>query len=205
MFFTDRYDAARKLLPYLEKFRNKNAVILAVPRGGVPLGVFLARALNLPFDLVLTKKIGHPVNKEYAIGAVSLEGVVLDEGQDVPSSYIEEEIKRIRKKLQERDRMFMGQRKHESLSGKTIIVVDDGIATGYTLLATMALLRKNNPAAIVVAVPVAPPSSVPKVKRLADELICLFTPADFNGVGQYYEDFSEVTDEEVLKLLKEVS
>ncbi len=205
MFFLNRFDAARKLLPHLEKFRNKNAVILAIPRGGVPLGVFLAKALNLPFDLVLTKKIGHPVNREYAIGAVSLEGVILDEGQDVPASYIEEEIKRIRKRLQERDKLFMGHRKHETLGGRIIIVVDDGIATGYTLMATMALLRKNNPASIVVAVPVAPPSGVPKIKRLADELICLFTPGDFNGVGQYYEDFSEVTDEEVLKLLKEVA
>lgn len=203
MFFKNRYDAAKALLPHLQNYRNKNAVILAVPRGGVPLGIYLAEELNLPFDIVLTKKIGHPSNKEYAIGAISLEGMTVEPRLDVPNEYIKEESARILKKLQERYALFMPNLKPVNLAGKTIIVVDDGIATGFTLMATISLLRKKKPAAMVVAVPVAPASTANKIKKLVDHFICLHTPVEFGGVGQFYEDFSEVTDQEVINLIRQ--
>lgn len=206
MFFENRKSAAVALIPHLEKFRNEQVIVLAIPRGGVPVGYEIARHFGWPLELVLTKKIGHPMNPEYAIGAVNLDGVLLDPAHsDVPASYIESETKRIRQQLRERARKFSGTRKPAELEGKTLILVDDGIATGFTVLASIALLRKTHPARVVVAVPVAPPSVVRKLDKTADEVIILTTPDDFFGVGQYYSDFTEVTDEDVAGYMKEAT
>ena len=204
MYFFDRIDAAEQLVPLLEKYKNQDCVVLAVPRGGVPMGYHIAQKLGFPLDLLMTKKIGHPNNPEYAIGAVSLEGTLRDEEQDVSEDYIQYETQRIRKQLQDRYQRFMPDKKPLDLTHKIVIVVDDGIATGYTILAAIELLRKKKPAKIVVAVPVAPPDSANKVRKQVDDFICLHTPVSFYGVGRFYENFEEVTDDKVIQLLKQM-
>src|SRR5256885_3235233 len=145
MFFVDRYDAAMQLAQRLEKYKNQDGVILAVPRGGVPIGYYLAKHLNFTLDLLMTKKLGHPSNEEYAIGAVGLEDSIIEETDNIPAEYLEKETARIREQLKERYRKFMDRNEPVDLKGKTVIVVDDGIATGRTILATLKMLRSKHP------------------------------------------------------------
>lgn len=203
MIYKDREDAAFALIPKLEEYRNKDCVVMAIPRGAVPLGYVIARHFGFPMELLLTKKIGHPNNREYAIGAVSLETELIDENSGVPDSYLQEEISRIRQSLRERRDKFMGNRLPVDIKDKIVIIIDDGIATGHTMLASIALLRSKHPKKIVVAVPVAAPETAGKIKKLADEFICPYFPEEFYGVGAFYEDFSEVTDDDVLKFLEQ--
>ncbi len=201
MQFENRYDAAKKLAARLEKYRKQPGVIFAVPRGGVPIGYYLASHFNFPLELLLTKKIGHPLNPELAIGAVSLESEVIDPRHDVPREYIDREIRRIRKTLRERYHVFMGDKEPADVTGKTVILIDDGIATGNTMMASIELLRNRNPGKIVVATPVAPPETAGRISEMVDDFVCLYTPEYFMGVGEFYNDFSQVTDEEVIELL----
>jgi predicted phosphoribosyltransferase len=202
MFFRDRYDAARQLLPYLNDYRGRNGVILAIPRGGVPIGAFLARDLHFPLDLLMTKKIGHPYNPEYAIGAVGLEDSVIDiRHNGIPEGYIEAETRRIRQELAATYRRFEGSRKPVDIRDRIAIVVDDGIATGRTIQATLTMLRRRRPRRLVVAVPVASPRAVMRIQEAVDNLYCIHTPLAFRGVGQFYADFSPVEDEEVIRLV----
>jgi putative phosphoribosyl transferase len=205
MLFKNRYDAALRLIPYLEKYRNKPGIVFAVPRGGVPIGYHIAKNYNLPLEILLAKKIGHPWNEELAIGAVSLEDHIIDERHNIPQSYIEKEIAKIRESLKERYKQFMGDRKPAEIEGKIVIVVDDGVATGNTLFSAIRMIRRRHPKKIVVAVPVAPVETADKLKKEVDDFICLYTFENFGGVGLYYSDFSQVTDEEVIQLLKEVN
>ena len=205
MFFLDRYDAAKQLVPLLKKYTNEEGVILAVPRGGVPIGYYLAKHFAFPLDLLMTKKIGHPANEEFAIGAVGIEDSVVDKFYSVPDYYIEHEINRIRKSLVERYKKFMGDREPVDLKNKIVIVVDDGIATGKTILATLKLLRSRHPKKLVVAVPVASAEAADLISKEVDEFIAVYMPEPFYGVGRFYHDFSEVTDEDVIELLKELN
>jgi predicted phosphoribosyltransferase len=176
---------------------------LAVPRGGVPLGNCIAKKFKFPMELLLTKKIGHPMNEELAIGAVGLDTYMVDYNYEVPDTYIESQIIKIRQSLLERHKKFMMGREQVDLEDKIAIIVDDGIATGNTLMTAIKMVKKKNPAKIVIAVPVAPPETANKLEKEVDDFICLFTPNDFYGVGQYYDEFSEVTDDEVVSLLNE--
>jgi len=196
--FRDRIEAGILLAEKLKKYKNDKGIVLAVPRGGVPVAYAVARELNLPIELILTKKIGHPGNKEYAIGAASLSDYFIVPHEEVSDEYIQEELKKIRSRLKEMHRKFMGDKEPESLEGKTIIVIDDGIATGNTLLGTVNVLRKSKPGKIVIAVPVASESAVEKLTTEVDEVIAILIPEFFYGVGAFYEDFSQVTDEEVM-------
>ena len=173
MYFNDRYDAAMQLAPLLEKYKNEKGVILAVPRGGGPIGDYLAKYLAFPLDLLMTKKLGHPGNEEFAIGAVSLEGSVVEETMGVPEQYIREETRRIREQLKERYIKFMGNKEPVDIKGKIIIVVDDGVATGRTILSTIKILRNKEPRKIVVAVPVASEEAADRIKEVVDDFICL--------------------------------
>lgn len=204
--FKNRYDAAMKLAAKLEKYRGKDGIVLAVPRGGVPIGYIVAKELGLPMEIILSKKIGHPYNPEFAIGSVTLHGAVIDDNvMDVSMDYIHRESDRILHILKEKFKLYTGGQKPAALENKTVILVDDGVATGNTIKASIHAIRKNNPKEIIVAIPVAPPETARKLRELSDELICLHTPQDFYGVGQFYDDFSQVSDEEVIQHLKEIN
>lgn len=201
--YTNRIEAATVLAERLKPYAGKEGVVLAVPRGGVPLGCLVARTLGMPLELLMTKKIGHPMNPEYAIGAVSLTDQMIVPHEDVGQDYIERETRWIRKKLQDNYRKFMGDRRPVPLKGKILIIIDDGMATGNTLLSTIHMLRKEEPDKIVVAVPVAPHTAVEKIRPLVDDLIVPLVPLNFYGVGGFYEDFQQVSDDEVIRLLQE--
>jgi len=196
--FTDRIEAGILLAAKLKKYKDEPGIILAVPRGGVPVAYAVATELDFPVEVVLTKKIGHPMNKEYAIGAASLTDYFVEPHENVSDAYIQQELIRIRKRLREMYAKFMGEEKPASLEGKTVIVIDDVIATGNTILSTIQVLRKSNPGKIIIAVPVAAQSAVNKISRIADEVITVITPHIFHGVGAFYKDFGQVSDEEVI-------
>lgn len=203
--FEDRTDAGIQLSQALIQFKEEDVVVLAIPRGGLPLGSIVAKKLQAPLDVVLTKKIGHPYHREYAIGAVSLENMILSNAVGVTKNYIEEETQRIRQKLRKRQNQYYKNRMPERLKNKTVIIVDDGIATGNTILVTVELVKKQQPKKIVVAIPVAPKSAIKKLRSSGnvDEVICLLTPFNFKAVGQFYIEFHEVSDEEAIQLLEE--
>lgn len=201
----DRIEAGLLLSEKLKKYQNSNTVILAVRRGGVPVGYIVAKSLHLPLDIVLSKKIGHPNNKEFAIGAVSLESKIIDEHPGVSDEYIDKEIIRLRKLIQGKYEFYMGNREPLDVKDKNVIVIDDGIATGNTLLASINMLRKRNPAKIIVAVPVLPYDTVSIFEKNTDEFVYLIASKYFRGVGGFYEDFNQVEDEEVIRLLREAN
>jgi putative phosphoribosyl transferase len=196
--FKDRTDAGNALALKLKKYKGKDGVILAIPRGGVPVAAVLARELGMPMEVLLSKKIGHPLNPEYAIGAVSLEDRVISPHPDVEQEYIEKETVRIRKKLAEHYQRFMGDKRPISLHDKIVIIVDDGIATGNTLLSTLPMIRKQRPKKIIIAVPVSPSGAVLRLSRSVNEMVVALIPDAFYGVGGFYVDFRQVSDEEVV-------
>ncbi len=201
MYFRDRSEAGKLLATRLKQYRGQPGVVLAVPRGGVPVAYEVARELELPLEIVLTKKIGHPLNKEYAIGAASLQDHFVIPHDQVSDEYIREEVSRIRRKLREMYAKFMGDREPEPIAGKTVIVIDDGIATGNTLLGTVQVLKKSGPSKIVIAVPVASAQAVEKLEEVVDEVVAIHVPEVFYGVGAFYDDFTQVSDEEVMDYL----
>ena len=205
--FRDRIDAGRQLSEKLMKFKEEDVVVLAIPRGGLPLGAIVAKTLEAPLDVALTKKIGHPSNKEFAIGAVSLDDIVLTNTMGVTQGYITEETKHIREKLLKRHDEYYKKRLPQNVKNKTVIIVDDGIATGNTLLATIELVSKQRPKKIIVAIPVAPNSAIKKLENTQkiDEVICLQVPYNFQAAGQFYEDFYQVSDQEAIQILEEAN
>jgi predicted phosphoribosyltransferase len=203
MYFIDRHDAAEELATQLEKYNNEDGVILAVPRGGVPIGYYLAKYLRFALDLLMTKKLGHPRNEEYAIGAVGLEDSMVEDIGGISDEYVVQQTVKIRAKLKERYKKFMGEREPADIRGKVVIVVDDGIATGRTILATLKMLRRKQPKKLVVAVPVASPEAAERIKEEVDDFICLYTPSPFFGLSRFYQNFTQVSDEDVIALLKE--
>lgn len=205
--FENRTDAATQLADKLLSLKSEELVVLAIPRGGLPIGSVLAKTLGAPLDVVLTKKLGHPYQKEYAIGAVSLDGLILSDAIGIPKEYIEEETARIREVLKQRHRQYYKNRSPENLRDKTIIVVDDGVATGNTLLVTIGLVKKQEPKKIIVAIPVAPPSAIKLLESTPDidEVVCLQVPHNFHAVGQFYEEFRQVSDQEAIRILEEAN
>jgi predicted phosphoribosyltransferase len=203
--FEDRTDAGLQLAQKLSHSKLENPVVLAIPRGGLPVASVVAKALNAPLDVVLTKKIGHPYQKEYAIGAVSLESEVLTDSIGISKQYISEEIENIRKKLKVRQDQYYKDSQPVKLKDKSVLIIDDGIATGNTVLATVELVKKQNPKKIIVAIPVAPPSAIRNLERNTnvDEVICLQTPENFRAVGQFYQKFFQVSDEEAIAILED--
>ena len=203
--FRDRLEAGRQLAVKLKKYKNELGVVLAIPRGGVPVGFEVAKEIKMPLELVLTKKIGHPDNKEYAIGAASLNDYFVFPQEGFTKEYIENELIKIRSRLNEMSQKFMNNKTPISLKGKIAIIVDDGIATGNTLMATIPLLRKSFPKKIVIAVPVASQRSFYKLSKEVDEIVALLVPEIFHGVGEFYEDFEQVSDEEVNVFLDKIN
>jgi putative phosphoribosyl transferase len=202
----NRVEAGKKLASAVKSV-GKNAIILAVPRGGVVVGFEVAQSLGVPLDIIVTKKIGAPENPELAVGAVAEDGTfTLDEDLlrqiYVSKEYINAEVERQKQEIQRRLIRYRGDVPYPSLKNREVVVVDDGVATGSTLKAALRLLQSKGAKTVVVAVPVGPPDTIRELKKLADRVIVLFTPEPFYAIGQFYEDFSQTSDEEVIELLK---
>lgn len=207
--FENRRDAGKQLADELKTRNYDDPVIIAVPRGGVPLGIEVATALNAPLDLVIPRKIGAPGNPEYAVGAVTEDGSIVTNESAVKSTgateeYIRRAAEEQRQEVERRLQEYRGDRDPTDVTEKTVIIVDDGVATGTTLKAAIKSIRRRGPSHLVVAVPVGSASSIQEIRRLADDVICLDTPSHFGAVGQYYRSFPQTTDDEVKKLLKQV-
>ncbi|KYO64295.1 phosphoribosyltransferase [Thermovenabulum gondwanense] len=204
----DRIDAGKRLAKLLSHYKkDEKAVIFAIPRGGVVVGGVLAEELSLPLDVVVTKKIGAPFNEEFAVGAVAPDGTlfVYEEAVNrygIKRPYLENEAKLKLEKIKENLIKFRGQEYYDSLEGKKVILVDDGIATGFTVKAAVEFLKKLKAEKIIIAVPVIAPDSVKEFKGICHELYYIYSEEPFYAVGQFYEDFSQVEDEEVINILK---
>ena len=208
MLFTDRHDAGRQLAGRLLEMKVQDPVVLALPRGGVPVAFEIARASGAPLDLVLVRKIGAPFEEELAVGAIA-EGedpdLVTDArlvaGLDISAAYLEKAKSAALREIERRRRVYFGNRQPVEIAGRTAIVVDDGVATGATMLAALGATRRRDPALIVLAVPVAPEHTLERLRREVDQIVCLDTPADFMAVGEFYWQFPQLRDEEVIALL----
>lgn len=205
MLFRDRLEAARLISRRLEEYRGRHPLVLAVPRGAVPMGKVIADALGGELDLVLVHKLGAPGNPEFAIGSVDERGkVVIGEHArelGIPQTYIDQEADRQWTRLLERRRTYTPHRAPIDPRDRVVILVDDGVATGSTLLAALELVREGRPHKVVAAVGVAPEETVDKLKQRADQVVCLATPSPFYAVGRFFADFREVSDEEVMETL----
>ncbi len=205
--FADRYEAGRVLAEDLREYAGRGDVtVLGLPRGGVPVAYELARALQVPLDIFLVRKLGAPGQEELAMGAIASGGVVVinDEVVDalkIPWEAVEAEIARQRMELTRRELLYRGTRRRLDVSGRTVILVDDGLATGSTMRAAVQALRRKNPARIIVAVPTAAPSTANEFRAIADDCIASITPEPFRAVGLWYENFDQTSDEEVIDLL----
>ena len=205
--FANRAEAGRMLAQQLAKYADRpDVLVLALPRGGVPIGYEVARALNAPLDIFLVRKLGIPGYEELAMGAIASGGVRVLNDQlvralDIPDYVINAVAEWEGKELARRERVYRGDRPPPDVRGRTVILVDDGLATGSTMLAAVRALRQQQPARIVVAVPTASPDTCEFLRAEADEVICATTPEPFRAVGFWYDDFSQTTDEEVRELL----
>jgi len=207
-FFNDRIDAGKRLASELKDFSGKKGIVLAIPRGGVVVGYEIAKALNLPLDVIIPRKIGAPGNPELAIGAVAEDGTaILDDNlisyKGDRREYIKEEIARQKQEMQRRLKLYRQDTSYPNLKGLDVIVVDDGIATGSTMKAALASVKNRGAASVTVAVPVGPPSTIEELNKMADRVVCLYTPEYFQAIGEFFSDFSQTTDEEVIMLLRE--
>ena len=209
MKFRDRSDAGRRLAKALSSYKDRHAVVLALPRGGVPVAAEVAAALDAPLDLILVRKIGVPTQPELAMGAVvdgtapsvvrneeviELSGTTADEFDAACARELEE--------IERRRQLYIGERARAEIAGQVVIVIDDGIATGATTRAALQAIRNRKPKELVLAVPVAPPDTIRELRQEVDALICLETPELFGAIGYFYRDFRQVSDEEVVAILK---
>ena len=211
MIFASRSEAGQALAARLRKYENRDDVIvLGAPRGGVPVAFEVATRLKAPLDVIVLRKLGVPGHEEFAFGAIASGGVrIVDwdtvEGLGITGLDIERITRTEEQELERRERAYRGGRPPLDVSGLTVILVDDGIATGSSMRAAIRALRQMKPSRIVIAVPVAPASVCNRLQFEADELVCLEMPEPFYGVGQFYDDFSQVSDEEVKDLLDNAS
>lgn len=205
--FRDRADAGRRLAARLKQYAGKpDVLVLALPRGGVPVAYEVAKALPAPMDVFIVRKLGVPGQEELAMGAVATGGVRVLNHQvvnalGIPDYVIEAVVKWETDELKRREQLYRGDRPPPNVRGKTVILADDGLATGSTMLAAVRALREQGPARIVVAVPVASPDTCEMLKAYVDEVVCAATPEPFYAVGFWYQDFEQTTDEEVRELL----
>jgi len=206
--FRNRVEAGRLLAKRLMAYQNHpNALVLALPRGGVPVGFEVAKALQLPLDVFLVRKLGVPGHEELAMGAIASNSEPIFQANilrqlDLPISTIEQVVSRQQLELQRRENLFRADRPPLDLAGKDLIVVDDGLATGSTMLAALQAIRQQIPARIITAIPVASKDALKLISYLSDEVICLLSPEMFYSVGIWYEDFQQTEDREVIDLLQ---
>jgi len=205
--FKDRTDAGLQLGEELKRSGIEADIVLAIPRGGLPLGRAVADAIGCTLDIVVAKKIGAPNNPEFAIGAVASDGTVWRNTDAMwwagtEGDYFENERERKQHQAQKTELEYRGESKEPKIEGKTVVVVDDGVATGSTTRACLQKLRAENPDRLVLAVPVGPPRTIAQLRAMVDDLICLLTPDDFGAVGQYYDRFDQVSDSEARTFLE---
>jgi putative phosphoribosyl transferase len=207
LLFADRTDAGRQLAEMLAEYADDpSVVVLALPRGGVPVGYEVARRLHAPLDVYIVRKLGVPGHEELAMGALASDGtcVVDDDLIDalhVDGSALDEVVRREVDELRRREAAYREVRPRIDIAGKTVILVDDGLATGASMRAAATALRERHPAAIVIAVPVAAARTCASLERIVDRLVCLYTPEPFHAVGLYYQDFAQTGDDEVRRFL----
>lgn len=206
MLFQDRYDAGSQLADRLREYQGTDSIVLALPRGGAVVGYQVALALQLPLDVIITRKIGPPGNSEYAIGAVTENGEVSLNDYEIAAygisdSYLRAALEQQRQEISRRVQLYRDGRALPPLTNRNVILVDDGIATGFTVATTLKALRKENPRELVLAVPVAPQETLDRLGKLADKAVCLATPEPFLAVGRFYINFEQIDDVEVRKVL----
>jgi putative phosphoribosyl transferase len=211
MRFQDRHDAGRALAERLAHYAGRSdLLVLALPRGGVPVGHEVARALGAPLDVFLVRKLGVPGQEELAMGALASGGVLVRNREVIDALGItDDELRDVagheQQELRRRERLFRGDRPPPAVAGRTVILVDDGLATGSTMRAAVAALRRMGPSRIVVAVPVGAGDTCAEFAAVADEVVCAQTPDPFMAVGMWYEDFTQTTDDEVRQLLEQAA
>ncbi len=209
MKFSDRFEAGRKLADELKQYEGKDLLILGIPRGGVSVAKEVKKRLGGRLSVIIARKIGFPGNPEYGIGAVAQDGtVVLSEAGrkkgKITDEYLARETEKQKEEIERRMKMYKVDFP-EKLEDKVVIVVDDGIATGVTVQAVLRFLKKRNPKKLILAVPVSPVDTMERLKNEVDELVCLHSPRLFFAVGNFYEDFTQVSDQDVQKMLEEES
>lgn len=207
MRFADRVEAGRVLAEHLSSYRGALGVVLGLPRGGVPVAYEVARALDLPLDVLVVRKLGLPGHEELAIGAIASGGVVvynepIVRALAIPDSVLRRVVAREQRELDRRERAYRGERPPRSLAHATVILVDDGLATGATMRAAVRAVRQRGPAKVVVAAPVGAAESCGDLAAEADEVVCAATPEPFHAVGLWYDAFTQTSDDEVRDLLE---
>jgi putative phosphoribosyl transferase len=211
MYFRDREEAGRLLGKALEHLRGQlGLLVLGIPRGGVVVAYEVARALGAPLDVYVARKIGAPQNPELALGAVASDGTqVLDSellvDLRVSDHYVEQEVERQAQEVERRMAAYRGGRPPLEVTGRRLVLVDDGVATGATVLASLRALRQSEPSRLILAVPVGPPGTISRMSLEADEVVCLHQPQAFWAVGAFYESFDQTSDDEVVRLLDQAS
>ncbi|NJO39928.1 MAG: phosphoribosyltransferase [Cyanobacteria bacterium CRU_2_1] len=207
--FRDRTEAGQLLAEKLQKYANcSDVLVMGLPRGGVPVAYQVAKALNAPLDVCLVRKLGVPGQKELAMGAIAPNGVMVLNNEILRMMRISRQSLRQvaeaeKQELERRDRAYRGDRLLPDICDRTVLLVDDGIATSSTIRAAIATLKQQNPKQIVVAVPVAPPSTCQSLKAIVDDVVCLFTPEPLSSIGMWYRDFSQTSDDEVRQCLEQ--
>ena len=209
MLFKNRTEAGQKLAELLSDYASEDVIVYALPRGGVILGAEISKALHAPLDLIITRKIGHPSNPEYAVCALAEDGAPIcnqSELERLGHHWLEEEKHKAREEIQRRREEYVGGTTQLDIKGKTAIIVDDGIATGLTMIASIEEMKLHEPKEIVVAIPIVPYLTSLKLEGMVDKVVCVEATREFLGaVGAYYDDFTQVDDDEVKRILKEVN
>lgn len=211
MRFRDRYDAGHKLAEVLQEFAGHNCVVLALPRGGVPIGAAVAQALHAPMDVLLVRKIGAPRDPELAIGSIidGTEPIIVRDRKMIEltgTTAREFEILSAQQlaEIERRRKLYLGSRAPVTITGRTAIIVDDGMATGNTMRVALQAIRLRNPETIIAAVPVSSKSALSELRNQADRIVCLESPEPFRAVGEFYDDFSQISDAEVIHILNKI-
>lgn len=194
-------DAAKVVSNRLDKYKNEDCIVMAIPRGGIPVGYQIARQLQVPLDISLLRRIGHPSNHEFTIGAVNMNDYFVTKHDNVPQDYIHHQVEKLHDQIQKEYQKITGHHTFSGVDNKTVILTDDGNAKLSTILANIRLLRKEKPKKIVLAIPVAPYRTICKLEKYVDELICPIKPDEVGKVDKYYQQFELVSDDEIVKFL----